>query len=183
MTDVLAQLLTRAQARATLFATARLPPVWGVRFPAGPGAYFHTVHGAEGWLLVDGAAPRRVGADDVVLLTRGSAHRICSGPEGTIRTVFDPVSWQPNVVVPLAGAGGPRAVTLVCGAVRARDRADVLEFLPDVVHVRRDEQGGAELALTLRQLFAETAHPGGSSAELLARLGDVLLLQIVRHWL
>jgi AraC-like DNA-binding protein len=186
MSDVLTELLERTRVRTTLFAITELPEIWGVGFPDGAGAYFHTLSGGDGWLLVEGAEPRPVASGDLVLLGRGQAHRICSSRSGEIRTVFDPATWTPNVVTALPrGNDGPGPVTLVCGAVHTRPapRRPVLELLPELAHVRADEAGAAELRLTLQQLRAETARPEAGSAILLARLGDVLLVQVVRHWL
>jgi AraC-like DNA-binding protein len=185
MPDVLTQLLELTRVRTTLFAITELPEIWGVGFPDGAGAYFHTLSGGDGWLLIDGAEPRSVAAGDLVLLGRGQAHRICSSRRGEIRTVFDPATWTPNVVTALPRGNGPDRVTLVCGAVHTGPTPGrpVLELLPELAHIRDDEAGAAELRLTLQQLRTETARPQAGSTTLLARLGDVLLVQILRHWL
>jgi hypothetical protein len=163
MSDVLTQLLELTRVRTTLFAITELPEIWGVAVPDGAGAYFHTLSGGDGWLLIDGAEPRSVAAGDLVLLGRGQAHRICSSRRGEIRTVFDPTTWTPNVVTALPRGNGPDRVTLVCGAVHTRPAPGrpVLELLPALAHIRNDEAGAAELRLTLQQLRTETAGRAG----------------------
>lgn len=75
MTDVLTDVSDALRIRTTLFAMAHLTSPWGVRFPAGDGAYFHTAAGAGCWLRVDRDDPLHLGAGDVALLAGGTAHQ------------------------------------------------------------------------------------------------------------
>lgn len=189
MVDVLTQVLSRLRVETTLFALARLVPDWGVEFPPGTGAYFHVVSGDDGWLRIDGAAPRHVAPGDVVLLAHGSAHRLTSTVDGIPRVTFDPAVWRPNQVhhddASCTAATSP--ASLVCGTVDARDAAGqpLLSLLPDVLVVDGAHPDRRDLELTLGLLRYETERPGpGTGVEtMLARLGDILLVQLVRAWL
>ena len=188
MTDVLSEVIGALNIRTTLFAMADLGAPWGVRFPAGDGAYFHTVTGQPCWLRTAGDdEPTRLGSGEIALLAHGAAHRITSSRRGAARVEFDPTTWRPNTVIePVleTGAGGP-STTLVCGAVDVLtpDAQPLLGLLPPVVVVGSDEAATAGLSLTLALLRHETDRTRPGTQTMLARLGDVLLVQLLRLWL
>jgi AraC-like DNA-binding protein len=181
MADVLTQVLSTLRITTTLFAMADLPSPWGVSFPAAPGAYFHVLDDAEGWLDAEGHALLRLAPGDTVLLAHGTGHRLTSAPGGIPAAVFDPQIWTPNALVP---GGEPPGARLVCGYVTLDGLVThpLLSLLPAVLRIGRDDSGAVDVALTLRLLRRETqvARPG--SQTLLARLGDVLLVQLIRFW-
>lgn len=185
-TDPLTQVLSLMRVSTTLFAMADLPGAWGVEFPRGDGAYFHVLDGDDGWLHIGGGPPERLRSGDVVLLAHGSPHRLTSSPDATVSVVFDPVLWEANAVV-AAAAPGPAAAgraTLVCGAVDIDNPTahPLLDALPDMLRIGRDDPSAAALELTLRLLQRETNGAGPGSQTLLARLGDVLFVQLMRVW-
>jgi len=55
--------------------------------------------------------------------------------------------------------------------------------MPDVFTVPDGDPGGAELELSLRLLRLETQRARAGTQTMLARLGDVLLVQMIRRWL
>jgi AraC-like DNA-binding protein len=171
VTDDLAALLDGVRVTTTLFGMADLPSDWGVDFPASRGgAYFHVVYGGDGWLHLDEALPRRVSAGDVALLTHGTAHRITGTSDGLTRVRFDPVRWIPNVINGRRNST-PTGMTLICAAVESRGRAPPArrQLIP---------QG-----LTVQTLQHESASGAAGHEVVLARLGDALLVQLVRWWL
>jgi AraC-like DNA-binding protein len=179
--------------RTTVFAMADLTPPWGVRFPAGSGAYVHTVTGSGCWLRVDAGATVRLEAGDVALVAHADAHELSNPVDQLARVEFDRETWQPNTVVSVAPdlPQTPRAEavhlpgTLVCGAIDIDPvgGASVLQQLPAVLVLSAREVSGTQLHPTLELLGAESrrAQPGHSIV--LARLGDVLLIQLLRAWL
>ena len=72
----------------------------------------------------------------------------------------------------------------MCGAVDVENPAThpLLDLLPAVLKVSSDDPGATDLELTLRLLRRETRAAGPGSQILLARLGDVLFVQLVRIW-
>jgi AraC-like DNA-binding protein len=186
MIDELTPVLSALRIKTTLFAIADLPADWGVAFPAAASAYFHVVAGSSGWLQVDGALPRSVRSGDTVLLAHGSAHRLTSTIEAPPRVSFDPVRWKPNQLNPSGVAPAVSSgATLVCGAVEVHNSASqpLLSLLPDVFAVPQGDPGTDELGLSLRLLHLETQRVRSGSQTMLARLGDVLLVQLIRLWL
>jgi AraC-like DNA-binding protein len=185
MTDDLAALLDGVRVTTTLFGMADLPRDWGVEFPASRGgAYFHVVYGGDGWLHLDEAPPRRVAAGDVALLAHGTAHRITGTSEGLARVRFDPVRWIPNVINGRCDST-PTDMTLICAAVEARGRTRpaLLDLMPEVIVVPAGEGGAAPVGLTVETLQRESANGEAGREVVLARLGDALLVQLVRWWL
>jgi AraC-like DNA-binding protein len=117
---------------------------------------------------------------------RASAHRLTSTIETPPLVSFDPVRWKPNQlnspgVTPAVSSGA----TLVCGAVEVHNGGSqpLLSLLPDVFAVPQGDPGTDELGLSLHLLHLETQRVRSGSQTMLARLGDVLLVQLIRLWL
>jgi AraC-like DNA-binding protein len=189
--DPLTDALDTLRITTTLYAVAQLQGPWGVGFPATAGAYFHVVEGQPCWLTLDDAGQvHRLVAGDVVLLPHGTGHRLTAAPDGAVGTVFDPRTWTPRRLVrmprPDDAGDSPHdsGTELVCGAVRIRRPAShpLLGVLPAVVAVRHGSPGAEELHLTAKILAAETRHSRAGIDTVLARLGDVLLVQLLRIW-
>lgn len=201
MADVLTDVIATLSISTTLYAmAAELTPPWGVAFPASDGAYFHVVNGAPCWLRLNGQDPFRLGDGDLVLIAHGDAHRISGARRGRAQVRFDIQTWQPNTVVTGVDMGDhtasldgsdhaaeePGAVaTLVCGAITAPTPAanPLLRQLPQLLVVSSDDSASEDLALTLALVRRETmaARPGAEAV--LSRLGNVLVVQLVRCWL
>lgn len=185
--DVLADVLGRLRVRTTLYTLARLRGDWGVAFPVATSAYFHVVGGAGAWLTLPGDEPheRWLASGDVVLLARGSEHRLTSAPGGRVRVLFDPSAWRANRIVGADAGSAAAPAALVCGAVAVQGAAGGSLFgaLPTVVHIAAASRHSEGLAAVLTLIDREGEATGPGSEVLLARLGDVLLIQILRAWL
>jgi AraC-like DNA-binding protein len=184
MADELAELLAALRIRTTLYSIATLPRDWGVEFPATTGAYFHVISGTTGWLRPAGGVPVGVGDGDVALLARGSAHRLTGDRDAVPRLGFDPSRWRPNQVNPADDPTGapdePFGASLICGAVEFRGDQTLIGLLPPVFVLDAHDPAAHDAELTLRLLHSETNRGSGA---LLARLGDLLLVQVLRCWL
>jgi AraC-like DNA-binding protein len=186
LVDDLTPLLEELRIKTTLFGLANVPRDWGVEFPPGRGSYFHVVDGGAGWLHLDRQQPVRVAPGDVVLLARGTAHKITGTAEGIARVRFDPLTWKPNEISQAARRdGSPSGITLVCGAVhtQTRGRHPLLDLLPVVFQVSADDPTAQHVARALTLITDEASAGRLGGQAVLARLGDVLLIQLVRAWL
>jgi len=120
---------------------------------------------------------------DVVLLPTGADHALASDSEPVPRD-------RPDAEVAPADGGiyrigvGPVRTHALCAHYRhdAAVSTQVLASLPEMVHIRADNAGGA-LDDTIRLLARELAHPQIATAVILDRLVDVLLVQLLRAWL
>jgi AraC-like DNA-binding protein len=192
VSDVLDLVLHTLKIRTTLFAMAPLTGIWGVSFPErGPDrglAYFHAIAGGPCWLQLPGRQDLALSDGDVVLLAHGSGHHVVSDRGGRALVEFDASTWVPNAVTraePTDHGTGRHTSTLVCGAVDVPgpQTHPLLGLLPDVVTFPSGGAGSSDLELTLTLLRRETQTPSPGSSTLLARLGDVLLVQLLRSWI
>lgn len=187
--DLLADVLAMSGVRGTVGARVEAGKAWGLWRHSIPGAAFHAVTAGVVWLSVPGQPPLKLMPGDVVLLPTGSEHSLSS----------DPLSSDPGAVVCLHDhaeaeltrddggvyqlGAGPVQTHMLCASYQYDPAVSlqVLELLPDVVHIRADH--GGCLGDTVRLLGRELAHPQLATSMVLDRLVDILLVQLLRAWL
>ncbi|WP_245738056.1 AraC family transcriptional regulator [Streptomyces sparsogenes] len=138
----------------------------------------HIIEEGEIVLRVDGAPQvERAGRGDVILLPRGDAHHV-SDADGHASA---------------AGGGGasgydvpaPRPARWLCGTFTIGDpqASHLLASLPAVI-VLRDARGPAleGLEVARRMILIEMQSPSQGSAVMVARILDLLFIQILRAW-
>jgi AraC-like DNA-binding protein len=177
--DVLADILeiTRLTGRVFCHASAAAP--WGLSVEPAAKASFHFVIDGSCWLLAGKAAPRRLGAGDLVLLPRGAGHSLCDDPASP-RIPLD--QWRAQKGRPSTRRGA--AVTdLLCGTYELETESNhpVLRLLPAVIHIPAHDSVG--LQTTLQLLLAEFERPDVGSSKVVSRLLDVLFIQTLRFWI
>lgn len=183
--DVLGHVLESSQLRGRVFcvSTGRAP--WGLRFPARAEAAFHLVTEGSAVLLAGGVR-RVLGPRDLVLLPHGDAHAVADQPRSrTIELAAWLASASPSGVLPPLGGRG--ATTRVMCGVYQLDHAGaqhpVLGLLPPVLHLPAAQTiAHPELDATLASLVREHERGERGSTVIVARLLDVLLVQVVRAW-
>ena len=187
LSDVLGDL--RADAVVTGRFTFGAP--WSLRKPALDGAPFRTAMGEPFWLVVAGMAPVRIEPGDCVLLPHGHEHVMCSSldePPVLFEDMMSAQGIEPKLDTPLAfRAGGPGAVSdLYTGVVMFRERArnPLLAALPPLIHIRAgDPAVPALLTTTIAGFIEESMQRGSGWRVAVARLADVLFVQILRAYL
>ncbi|VVE40236.1 AraC family transcriptional regulator [Pandoraea anhela] len=198
LSDVLGDL--RADAVVTGRFTFGAP--WSLRKPALDGAPFRTATGEPFYLVVAGMPPVRVEPGDCVLLPHGHEHVMCSSldePPVVFEAMMSAQGIEPRLDTPLAfRAGGDGVVSdLYTGVVMFRDRVrnPLLASLPPLIHIRAgDPAVPALLTRTIAGFIEESMHRGAGWRAAVARLADVLFVQILRahlgkhggtssHWL
>lgn len=181
--DLLADVLAVSGVRGTIAARVEAGEDWGWWNTGNPGAAFHAVTAGTVWLGLPGKPPVQLMPGDVVLLPTGADHTLASDSRPVPRD-------QPGAGTASTGGGiyrigtGPARTRVLCAHYR-HDPAvstQVLASLPDIVHIRADNAGGA-LDDTIRLLARELAHPQIATTVVLDRLVDVLLVQLLRAWL
>ena len=160
---------------------------WCIRF--GPYAHvkFTTVLRGACWLAPEGGEAVRLEEGDCYLASTGHAYRLGSDlslPAAEAAAVFSRVGADR---IARHGVGEP-VVELLGGSFTfaARNAALLLDTLPPVVVIRRDDAAAPRAAEAVRwamaQLAAEgaggTAEPGASV--IVERLADILLVQALR---
>lgn len=80
--DVLSDVLRILRLQSRVFCRAEFGAPWSIAFPPGS-AHFHLVERGTCWILTDDAPQvTRVSAGDLVLLPRGTGHRLSDTPNG-----------------------------------------------------------------------------------------------------
>lgn len=187
--DALADLARVVAVEASFFSRARASGRWGVSTRGADNAIFHAVLRGRGVAKAEGGAPVDFGPGDLLLFPRGSSHVLASDAE--VRPT--PISALPLlaadaalscVVAGTAGATEPE-VDILCGTFRfdADARACLVPQLPALVHAPAAPGAAPWLVATAALLDAELRRGLAGGDILLSRLGDVIMVQILRGWL
>lgn len=201
--DVLSEVLAALELSTDLYFRAELGEPFAIEVPEqAPGVIrFHAVAAGACRIALAGdraadARPVRLGPGDLVLVPHGSAHRLA----GRVDPPHDPVPLACVLASsgfdgegPLVYGGPQRGAVLVCGhfafgrpGVAADDRTDlplhpIVASLPPLLVVSAGEgPGHAWLEPVLRQVEGEARARRTGYRELVRRLSEILLIQVLR---
>lgn len=172
-------------------------------------ALFHIIVQGRGWVSVPGHSPARLRAGDAILLPHNPPHQISSGPGLTpvpMISVLPPLPPEGFIVIGDDRLG--ETSQILCGFLHCDQRFHpLLGALPElmVVHPGEGEQASAEgdgsvvstatapvvlnvepeewLATTLRHTVEESLAGRPGSSDMLARLSELLFVEIVRRYM
>lgn len=181
--DAVSDLLRVVKAEASVFSTARAGGRWGVSTHGAAGAIFHLVRAGSGVIQVEGHEAT-FGPGDLLLMPHGSPHVLSDSPATTPTWIGAlPGDTGPDGL-PCVRAGQGDEVSLVCGAIHLDpdSRELLLPHLPPLVHVRGEGSAAAAWVDATLRWVVDGAERDGAEL-LLARVSDVLLVQILRAWL
>jgi AraC family transcriptional regulator, alkane utilization regulator len=195
-TDVLSDVLRvfRVTGAALLRGDFRAPWSW-VTPPASaiaamlhPGAtrlvIFHIVAEGHCWVEIAGGPRLRLQHGDVVGFPHGHAHTMGAGDGATcvpIASLFPPQPWTE---LPVLRQGDAGALTrIVCVYLHCDDLVfnPLLDSLPEMLVARPSQDGAAQwLSSNLRYMIAEANRGTAGSACLLARMTELLFIEMLR---
>lgn len=197
--DALSETLRVVRLVGAIFIRGRFTAPWCYASPHAdaaapvlePGAervvIFHMITEGECVVEMDGGSPPlRLTAGDVVMFPQGDAHRMASEPG------VPPSKGQPLEEVlrrrprELASGGGGRMTRFICGylACDARLARMLLAGLPPVMRVNvRGSTAGTWLEASLRYALAEARSPRPGGAGVLAKLSEVLVIEVLRLYM
>ncbi|EXG81939.1 AraC family transcriptional regulator [Cryptosporangium arvum] len=154
---------------------------WSAEVSGHPGIATHAVLSGGASLVTDDGRHVDLAAGDVVMLPIGAKHRLGDDPGG--EPVPIPARGGAGQCLRL-GSGPPRTriftVYYDCNHVT---RTQVLDELPDFLHVEGGEPGAAYLDDVVRLLGRELSHPQLATTAVVDSLVDLILIQLVRAWL
>lgn len=199
MSDALSQTLRVVQLVGAIFINARFTAPWCYQSPSAasaapllePGAenvvIFHLITAGECYVELGDAPPLRLMAGDVVIFPQGDAHRMSSRPglppaKGAAR-LDEVLARRPRQI---AYGGGGAATRLICGYLACSTRLAqmLLAGLPPVVRVNvRGSNAGAWLEASVRYALAEARSPRPGGAGVLAKLAEVLFIEVLRLYM
>src|SRR5580704_4919406 len=196
--DALSETLRVVRLVGAIFIHARFTAPWCYQSPSAdsaapllePGAerivIFHLITEGECFVEMDGEPPVRLIAGDAVIFPEGDAHRMTSQPGlppakgARLDAVLARRPRQLN-----HGGGGP-TTRLVCGylACDARLAQILLAGLPQLVKVNvRGSNAGIWLEASVRYALAEARSPRPGGAGVLAKLAEVLFIEVLRLYM
>jgi AraC-like DNA-binding protein len=186
--DVLTDVLETVRVVAACYGRMEASAPWGLRVRASEDAKFHVVLSGHARLLVDGTdEPIELSEGDIVALPHGHAHSLIDDPN----IVAQPL--EELLVCRARGdggilrvGGGGEASTIVSGRFGFEDRRNnpLLSVLPSVITLRGEMGKSVRwLEPTLKFIACEAASGRPGSQTVIARLADVLFIQIVRGYL
>jgi AraC-like DNA-binding protein len=189
--DVLTDVLETVRVVAACYGRLEATAPWGIRVRPGEDAKFHVVLEGRVRLLVDGVAePIELSAGDIVALPHGHAHSLMDDPAVpdnlavTAQPLEELLVCRPrgdNSVLRVGGGG--QSSTIVSGRFRFEDRRNnpLLSVLPPVITLRGEMGKSVRwLEPTLRFIACEAQSGRPGSQTVIARLADVLFIQLVR---
>lgn len=182
--DPLADILTAFRFSSWVVCRTAIAAGSGLGMSAASGPMFHFVLRGEPWLVTaSGRVALQTG--DVVLATAGQAHDVEAGVDVDVQplaSLMGQLAAEPAGARTLRIGAEPRPVELVCGAFFFdRELWDpLLGFLPPLLRLPRSAYDESLLGATLSAAARELDQPGPASDLVLAKLGDVCLLEIMR---
>ncbi len=196
--DALSETLRVVQLIGAIFINARFSAPWCYQSPRAdsaapllePGAervvIFHLITQGECFVEMGDASPVRLVAGDAVIFPEGHAHRMTSQPgllPASGASLEAVLSRRPRQ---LAYGGNGEITRLVCGymACDLRVARLLLAGLPPLVRVNvRDSDVGAWLEASVRYALAEARSPRPGGAGVLAKLAEVLFIEVLRLYM
>lgn len=197
--DALSETLRVVRLVGAIFINARFTAPWCYQSPRAdavapvlePSAehlvIFHLIIEGECYVELDHQPPLLLKAGDAVLFPQGDAHRMNSqpglAPAGSGARLEKILSRRPGQLV---HGGGGAPTRLVCGylACEARLARMLLAGLPQIVRVNvRGSNAGMWLEASVRYALAEARSPRPGGAGVLAKLAEVLFIEVLRLYM
>lgn len=196
--DALSETLRVVRLVGAIFINARFSAPWCYQSPnadsiasnlepdADRVVIFHLITEGECYVEMGDAAPTRLVAGDAVLFPQGDAHRMCSEPglpPARGRPLDAVLTRRPRHIV---FGGGGTTTRLVCGYLACDTRLArmLLGGLPPLLRVNvRGSNAGVWLEASLRYALAEARSPRPGGAGVLAKLAEVLFIEVLRLYM
>jgi AraC family transcriptional regulator, alkane utilization regulator len=182
--DWLSELLLRLSVRSSIYCISEMRAPWGFGVAARDIPAFHLLTSGRAWLDVDGSRDSiSLDAGDLVILPRGSGHRLRDSQQSKVFWLDDILAERPPVNGRLAYGGAGERTELVCGGfgIDQLPARPLIASLPEVVHLRGHEGRSPEwLSSLIRMISVELAADRPGAEAVVSRLTDVLLAQALR---
>ena len=197
--DTLSEVLRAVRLTGAVFFKVEASAPWVAESPPGcevgphimPGVEhvieYHVVTSGSCFGGVVGEAPVRLEAGDVIVFPQGDRHVMSSAPgmRAPDATVPERAQHSRLPISVTFDGGGPEGANVICGFLGcdARPFNPLLSALPRVIHLPRENSAGGVIESFVNLALAESnaARPGSESV--LARLSELLFIEVVRRYL
>jgi AraC-like DNA-binding protein len=196
--DALSETLRVVRLVGAIFIQARFTAPWCYQSPRADSAapllephaervvIFHLITEGVCFVEIDNEPPVLLSAGEVVVFPQGHAHRMCSEPglrPAKGAPLAEVLARRPRTLV---YGGGGATTRIVCGylACDARLARMLLGGLPPLLKVSvRGSTAGVWLEASVRYALAEARSPRPGGAGVLAKLAEVLFIEILRLYI
>jgi AraC-like DNA-binding protein len=149
---------------------------------------YHVVTGGSCWGGIVGETAVQLQTGDIIVFPQGDAHVMSSGPGMRGNHGDEVVQLARTSRLPLKIAqngGGQDGAQVICGFLGcdARPFNPLLTALPRVLHVPRDQAASGMLEQFVRLALAESTAGRPGSEAVLARLSELMFVEVVRRHL
>jgi AraC-like DNA-binding protein len=199
-TDTLSEVLRAVRLTGAVFFEIDASAPWVVEAPHGselrphlmPGVEhiieYHAIAAGGCWGGVVGEPPVRLETGDIIVFPHGDAHVLASAPgmrEVPDRAVLAAVAQMPLPVTVTRSGGGAETTRVICGFLGcdARPFNPLLATLPRVIHVPHRSGDAGPLGQFVRLALAESTARRTGSEVVLARLSELMFVEVVRRHL
>jgi AraC-like DNA-binding protein len=199
VSDTLSEVLRGVRLTGAVFFAVDATAPWVTETPAAPeiapriipGAEhvidYHIVTSGSCWGGVVGEPALLLQAGDVVVFPQGDAHVMSSaaGMRGTPDVeLYNRSGKQLPVAIKRDGGGEGRA-EVICGFLGcdARPFNPLLASLPRIIHAPRQAAGSGVIAQLIQLALSESRERRAGGECVLARLSELLFVEVVRHHL
>lgn len=185
-TDLLSDILRFVQLSGERVLATEFRSGFNVEFQRGA-AWFHVVQEGELRISVEGRAPLKLSAGDIVVLPHPATYRLSDGgrPDAAMEAPLQVEASGADISLLEHGRGAIAART-ISATFQFENKSGVsplLGLLPHVIHIARDTDQSALLIRDVAQfLLVEHAAREPGAALMISRLIDVLIIRSIRTW-
>lgn len=186
--DPLGEILHQLRIDGSLYCRSELSGDWSLDMPILPGKMmFHIITAGQCWLSVVGEPTRLLKQGSLVLVPHGLGHVISSDPSLSPTPLFESGVIQVSERYETLNITGDGDITeLTCGIMGFDQFAgkQLMQQLPPMLIVEPGQYNQQDWLNSTLQFIGQEARqlkPGGET--IITHLGDILVIQLIRHWM
>ena len=186
--DPLGEILHQLRIDGSLYCRSELSGDWSLDMPILPGKMmFHIITAGQCWLSVAGEPTRLLKQGSLVLVPHGLGHVISSDPSLSPTPLFESGVIQVSERYETLNITGDGDITeLTCGIMGFDQFAgkQLMQQLPPMLIVEPGQYNQQDWLNSTLQFIGQEARqlkPGGET--IITHLGDILVIQLIRHWM
>ena len=186
--DPLGEILHQLRLDGSLYCRSELSGDWSLDMPILPGKMmFHIITAGQCWLSVAGEPTRLLKQGSLVLVPHGLGHVISSDPNLSPTPLFESGVIQVSERYETLNITGDGDITeLTCGIMGFDQFAgkQLMQQLPPMLIVEPGQYNQQDWLNSTLQFIGQEARqlkPGGET--IITHLGDILVIQLIRHWM
>jgi AraC-like DNA-binding protein len=147
---------------------------------------FHYVVEGECWTTVEGNAPCKLSAGDIVLYPRNEEHRIASDVDLPLRDTAELLQTNDaSGLLRIDHGGGGAECRLVCGFLGGDAQLEpLIATLPSIMTLTvRDTPGGEWISQSFRYAARQLSNADPGVATIMSKMSELLFVEALRRYL